>query len=102
MKWNKAYADVDKMKRALMDGDCVKDEAIECLDFQYGWRDVLVMRPWTHPEDHFDSYNFFVASYYIVKGKGLWSSKALMCLPLSEEEVRDTDMWAVIETPKEE
>lgn len=102
MKWNKAYADVGKMKQALKEGGCDKDEIEKSFVDEDGWHDVLVMRHWEHPERHFSSHDFFVASYYVSKGKGFWSSKVFLCKLLSEQEVCDTDMWTVIEIPKED
>lgn len=102
MEWHKAYADVDKMKQALKDGGCIKKEVEEGFYKEEGWYSVLVKRPWENPNEHFDDYNFFVANYYVSnQGIGFWAGRALICALLSEEQVRDTDMWAIIETPKE-
>lgn len=94
MEWNKAYADVDKMEQVLKDGGVDVDGEKE-----WRWQPILVARYFKG-----EPCQFFVANYFVsVEGEGLWSSEIFTDTLFNDENcVRDTDMWTIIEIPKED
>lgn len=94
MEWHKAYADVNKMEQVLKDGGVDVDGEKE-----WCWQPILVARFCKG-----EPCQFFVANYFgSIDGEGLWLSEFFIdTLFDNEHHVRDTDMWTIIEIPKED
>ena len=88
MKWNKAYADVDRMEQALRDKGCEQENG--------EWEKIVVARPLRSKNDFW----YFTASYYPTKrGVGTWISEVMVHYPSSVATVRSTDLWTVLDKP---
>lgn len=88
MKWNKAYADIDRMEQALRDGGCEQENG--------EWKKVVVARPTYCTNDFW----YFTAKYYPTKrGVGIWISEVMVHYPSCEEIVCSTDFWTVLDRP---